>query len=132
MHYRHTVHKTKLQMEEWLMEANHYCDLIDKDMHDLRHTSPDAPVMNCFHKNKNGCIHYNKLCIYHDICMAWQNPIPHQDEIPLMFEREFWDPRKPDDEGKQVKTFLSLFDKKAVTITDENRTELLLGGNTNS
>lgn len=84
--------RTQAQMSNWLWTVIDRVDNIERDLDRLSHCSESDPVMQAFPMNPNNCTKYWG-CIYHDFCMAWDNPLRHCFEPPPGFKQEFWDPR---------------------------------------
>jgi hypothetical protein len=85
--------KSPSQMNKWLWNTVDLLDSIDRDMERLMDCKEDDPVMMAFRQNPGNCTNYWG-CMFHDYCMAWENPLRYCSEPPLGFKVEFWDPRK--------------------------------------
>lgn len=84
------------QMYGWLENTKHWMDMIERDFLELESTSINKPRMNCFPLNGRSCTNWGRVCTYHDLCMSWQNPIQHQDRMPVDLMVDFWNPLEED------------------------------------
>lgn len=83
--------KTPDQMNAWLWTVNMYLDDIERDMDRLYHCSDNDQVLMAFKMNPKSCTSY-RGCMFHDFCLAWQNPLRSCEEPPLGFKLNFWNP----------------------------------------
>lgn len=94
---RYLILKTDSQMELWLSEVNQLIDRIEEDLDEFREEKNNhSRLMLSFPRNTESCTKYNTLCIYHNFCTSWQNPLLYADaEIPPPgFKLDLWDPRR--------------------------------------
>jgi len=91
------IKKTPEQMLGWLTRTNRRFDALERDFNILLQEAAMfekgtiAPVMNAFPKRESHCIQYNKICSFHDICLARENPLIHAHLVPVGFKIEHWD-----------------------------------------
>ncbi len=84
--------KSNEMMMMWLWETNHWVDLIYWNLEQLQESDPEEPVMRCFPINATSCGKFG--CSYPGICESWNNPLRHCSNVPLGYEKRFWDPRE--------------------------------------
>lgn len=90
------------QLAMFRSKTLYWCDRIADEYAALHEDSIDAGVMHSFPQNDNGCIAFNRICPFHDICIN-TNPITDFDVVPQGFKRDYWDPRVQDEnKEKQV------------------------------
>lgn len=91
--------RTPEQMLSWLTSTTSWFDRLQADLDWLEATPYERlealDVLPVFPLNSQSCTKYYG-CQYHDFCSAWANPLQHisEDEVPLGFVREFWDPNE--------------------------------------
>jgi hypothetical protein len=78
-------------MNSWLWTVIDLTNDIDREFDRLSHCKESDPVMQAFPMRSGACTKY-RGCVYHDYCLAWQNPLQRCYEPPLGFKTEFWDP----------------------------------------
>ena len=83
--------KSPDQMNTWLWTVNDLLDDIDRDMDRLSHANAGDEVLMAFRMNPKSCTSY-RGCMFHDFCLAWQNPLRRCEEPPLGFKIHFWNP----------------------------------------
>lgn len=88
-----SAYKTADQMNTWLWTVNDILDRLEMEMNRLFHCSDDDDVLQAFPMNPEACTKYWG-CVFHDYCLAWQNPLRRCEEPPLGFKVEYWDPSK--------------------------------------
>ena len=90
------AHKTPDQMNTWLWNINTRLDDIERDMDRLFHSDDSDGVLMAFPLNPKNCTSF-RGCMFHDYCLAWQNPLRCCEEPPLGFITRHWNPadRKP-------------------------------------
>jgi len=91
---RSLVTKSALQITAWLRRTERLIERINNDYKALRRCTKDDSVMSAFPINDTACVQYNKLCSFHQLCDAWQNPAAKEDVLPVGFKREHWNPLK--------------------------------------
>lgn len=92
------VHRRGSVMAFWLWETNYYIDLIKRNMEWLAESSPSDDIMMAFPRNPQSCTKYSG-CPYPDFCAHKCNPLQYQEEPPNGMRREFWDPRRNEEEA---------------------------------
>ncbi len=90
-HIRIEIPKTLSQMETWLWNINYWLRQIKMEFSLLEEASDSDSVMRCFPMNPQNCSSYFG-CVWHDFCLAWQNPLQHVDQVPFGFQQRYWDP----------------------------------------
>jgi len=88
---RVSAFKSPEQMNSWLWTVNDLLDDIDRDIDRLSNASEADDVLMAFRINPKSCTSY-RGCMFHDYCLAWQNPLRRCYEPPLGFKIHFWDP----------------------------------------
>ena len=98
---RVSVTKTPEQMLGWLVRTNKRFDALEKDFELLREDNNQVeywksdpkkvPPMRAFPKRESNCIQYNRICPYHDVCMARENPLIRRNFVPVGFKIDHWD-----------------------------------------
>lgn len=91
--------KLPSQMNVWLWNIVDLIDDLDRDMERLSHCNENDLIMAAFRMRTDSCTKYYG-CMFHDYCMAWDNPLRECDEPPLGFRQEFWDPREMETTNK--------------------------------
>ena len=86
------MHKTRDQMQVWLVTVNYYYDEIQRELDLLSKCKENNETLVAFPLNPTSCVQYGRLCEYHDFCTAWPNPLNKLTPIPLGFKVEFWNP----------------------------------------
>lgn len=100
-HLRIPVRKSGDQMLEWLYEANYWFDYYERELHKLCNTSPDDRVMNAFPRNTESASKFG--CDFEGIYDTTPNPLRNwRDKTPVGYERDFWDPRRGEDEANHI------------------------------
>lgn len=90
--HRVPVRRNLQQMDEWLAQANHWVDMIERDHAALEDETDEQTSMNSFQKNTESCTKYG-VCPFMDHCSVWSNPLQHVGEMPEGYKSEHWDPR---------------------------------------
>ncbi len=98
--YRFPTGRTLDQMQVWFDTVNYYYNDILRDMDLLSDTTEDDRVLHAFPLRASSCNNYGRVCVYHDFCNAWKNPLQNCFEPPLGFKIEFWNPMER--EAKQI------------------------------
>ena len=80
------------QMENWRMNTCQWLDRIDEDFYRLSLHSDSDDRLNCFDMNGRACTDWGRVCIYHDLCTSWNNPLRHLDKMPLDYQIFRWNP----------------------------------------
>jgi len=89
-----------LRKQEWLWNTTETMIQVEKEFEKLSKAKEDDPIMMTFPQNEQGCVGYNKLCEYWNICSAMKNPIKYN--TPIGFKFEVWNPY---DRGKMSDNF---------------------------
>lgn len=90
---RCTILKNRSQMQSWLTMANWWYDSYMAELEAMNDVDgDDEEVMYSFQCNPKSCLNYGRLCVYHDFCLAWANPIRKLADVPIGFKQEFWNP----------------------------------------
>jgi hypothetical protein len=92
-HVRVEIPKTIPQMETWLWHCNYWIRQIELEFEMLEMALESDNVLRAFPMNPESCGNYFG-CIWHDFCVAWQNPLQHADQVPFGFTTRHWDPRE--------------------------------------
>lgn len=80
------------QMYVWLESTKGWMDRIERDYYDMLKTGESQDVMTCFPMNGRSCTNWSRVCTYHDLCCAWENPIHHKGSMPAGMDIDFWNP----------------------------------------
>lgn len=92
-----TEHKPETY-QSFLMEMDKTISELDNDFQRLKMSTKDLKSLNCFYRNRQNCVQYNRICPYFEICDSHENPLKLE-RIPAGFKVEKWDPR---DTGHKV------------------------------
>jgi hypothetical protein len=93
---RFPIQLSNSQMYVWLENTKNWMDKIHTEFKRLAESSPSDPIMKCFPLNGRNCTNWGRSCFYIDLCKSWQNPIQHQDRMPVDMQVEFWNPLEED------------------------------------
>lgn len=92
---RAPIRKLKSSMQIWLDNTLYYYKQIEKDMAlmlEEENYEMDSETMKSFPMNPESCTKWNRICRYSDFCNTWSNPLQRCDEMPLDFEKVWWNP----------------------------------------
>jgi len=93
--------KDAKDLQLWLSECNHWVDMIERDMAQLAECSPSDDVMVAFPRNPTSCCKFG--CSYPGLCSEWHNPLNKlHDGPPVGYEEDFWDPRRREEEARNI------------------------------
>jgi len=102
LHVRIPIRKTPEQMRAWLYDIDYFLGELD-DMHmRLIDCKVTDPVMAAFPRNDNACTDFNRPCMYHDVCWAWNNPLQRCQRPPIGFKYEWWNPKAQEEKAKAI------------------------------
>ena len=87
--------------QQWLWTTTNWVIEIERNMEALIVAKEDHPVLMAFPQNESGCIKYNRLCSFFDICMARANPLTFA-TTPIGYRVEFWDPSERSKESEYL------------------------------
>lgn len=85
------VYKSPDNMNQWLNNMLWWLDMVEWNFDTLASCSVDDKIMKAFPMNPTGCTNWSG-CPYHDLCMAWANPLRHCEKPPIGFRVEYWNP----------------------------------------
>jgi len=85
------VYKSPSNMNAWLNTMLWWLDMIEWNFNLLAECSAKDNIMKAFPMNPTGCTNWSG-CPYHDLCMAWANPLKHVERPPIGFQIEHWNP----------------------------------------
>jgi hypothetical protein len=89
-------------MNVWLWNANMYAEWIKHEQKFLLESCEvEAPIMQAFPLNTQSCTKYFG-CAFHDLCIAWPNPLRNIDRMPDNMKVEWWNPAETEKEAKHV------------------------------
>lgn len=85
------VYKSPSNMNSWLDTMLWWLDLVEWNFDHLAECSAEDNTLKAFPMNPTACVNWSG-CPYHDLCMAWSNPLRHVDTVPIGFKVEHWSP----------------------------------------
>ena len=85
------VYKSPSNMTQWLNTMLWWLDMIEWNFNTLAECSADDKILRAFPMTPTACTNWGG-CPYHDLCMAWSNPLAHCQEPPIGFQVEHWNP----------------------------------------
>ena len=97
-HFDVLVRPTLKETHNWHNEIKRFFHTLQMDLDELAKAKRNLPVLNAFPRCTSGCVAYNKICPYYDICFSNANPLVFSDMLPSGFKREYYDPQRPDQE----------------------------------
>ncbi len=89
---RYPIRKTPDQMNAWHSNILHHMDMLDWHMERLADCSDSDHTLEAFQCRPDNCVHYGRICEFHDFCTTWANPLRRASEPPLGYTQRFWDP----------------------------------------
>ena len=92
------VMKNETALENWRLNMLTWVTQLLDDLHEV--DKDTGRYMRTFPMNTQSCTNYYG-CPYRDLCVSWDNPVLHADEVPPGFNVEWWDPRDLDQEAKE-------------------------------
>lgn len=100
---RQPVRLSESSMNVWWWNVLHWLDMIDWETRRLMEDCKvEDGIMMAFPMRTTECTKYG-LCMYHDFCGAWHNPLQYCDSPPQGFVEEWWDPSNREKTAKVVK-----------------------------
>lgn len=104
-HLRIPISLADEQVEDWLVQANHWLDLIEWNFEQLSRATPEDRVMGAFVPNTEACSHFGCKC--DGACGLWANPLKYMNRIPAGWKVEFWNPNREFEEKVKFKINLA-------------------------
>jgi len=102
------VEKTPVQMESWLNSVYSYYANLKQDMDFLLlEEETENTTLTAFPMNTTACNDFGRMCEFHDLCNAWENPLKKVENIPLGMKVEFWNPL----DNKSIRILVDLNDE---------------------
>lgn len=86
------IHRTPRSMLAWFDNVNDWYDSIEKDMELLLDSDDGEATLFPFRMNPQNCSKFNTMCMFHDFCNAWSNPLQRCSIVPPGFIIERWNP----------------------------------------
>lgn len=86
------VERMLAQLDAWLWETRYWINQIQANQRAMTRHDQDAPYLAAFPKQTGACISFEQTCTYLDLCKARPDPTTYQDDIPLGFKQERWEP----------------------------------------
>ena len=99
------VRKTNDMHRAFLSDLNLELDMLEWNFDGLSKASADDQTMSCFPRRPTSCTMYNHICLYHDFCTSWANPLKYCAEVPMGFKKEFWHPAQDETKPAPKTTF---------------------------
>jgi len=90
---RFYIAKSPTYLESWLTDINSQFDEIERDFSKLSSAKAADNTMDCFNRRTVNCVTKYGICPFHTLCLAWNNPLQHEEPVQPGFIKEFWDPR---------------------------------------
>ncbi len=86
------IKRTLRSMADWFDMVNNWYNSILIDMEDLMNSSDESATLQSFRMNPQSCNNFMKMCMYHDFCNAWSNPLQRCNSCPPGYKIERWNP----------------------------------------
>ena len=86
------VKRSPRSMVAWFDMVNDWYDSIIKDMSLLLAGNDSDSTLVAFRMNPQSCNNFMRMCMYHDFCNAWSNPLQRCSKCPPGFIVERWNP----------------------------------------
>jgi len=89
---RTPVRPPNKHVRAWLWDLNYWITALKEERAFLNAATSADDVLTCFPRNPGACTQFS-TCEFHDMCVAWQNPLAELHRKPDEIQVKWWDPR---------------------------------------
>lgn len=93
------VVRTGDAMNNWLFHAQYWVEQVKHEQDCLQACNDEEPYLEAFPMVTTSCSNYG-TCQYHNLCMAWNNPLQCLHRMPPDYECKWWNPADQQEDAK--------------------------------